>query len=51
MSDAMIFAFGAGVFGIALAATMAIIIPPSQKDAERREDNEEVGHKNPSYTP
>ena len=36
MSDAIIFVFGTCVFGIALAATMVISIPPSQEDAKKR---------------
>jgi hypothetical protein len=51
MSDVMIFAFGTGVFGIALAATMVISISPSQKDAERRRMSEKIEQPNPSYTP
>jgi len=47
----MIFAFGACVFGIALAATMAVLISPSQQDVERRRMSEDSDRPDPSYTP
>ena len=51
MSDAVIFVFGTCVFGIALAATMVVAIPPSQEDVKRRRMNESAELPDPSYTP
>ncbi len=40
MSDIGIFMFGCCVFGIAIAATIASIIGPSQKSSSTEEQNE-----------
>lgn len=51
MSDVAIFIFGAAVFGVSLLATMVLVIPPTQKDAERRRRSADKTLPDPSYTP
>ena len=51
MSNALIFAIGCGVFGISLAATMVMAIPPSRQDVRKRARAEDPESDNPTYVP
>lgn len=50
MSDTTIFIIGFLVFGLALASTMILVIPPSRQDIRQRKSLDRTG-RDPRYVP